>query len=210
MEVLPGVHLIRGSTSNIYLVKLSDGYALVDAGSPGEAQLILDYVTRVVGDIHSILYVFVTHSHWDHVGSLKEIAEITGAKVVAHRNEAPFIEKGSRRAPGVKPSLLVDDGSTVDGVLVIHTPGHTPGSTCYLHLETRALFIGDLVYEENNELFEMHHKYSQDPEQNRVSIAKLLRYDFIHVLPSHGNPVLRVGREKLAELVKKLTGKHSI
>jgi len=92
----------------------------------------------------------------------------------------------------------------VHGLQVIHTPGHTPGHIALLDMETKALFVGDLIYEENGRLMEIPQKYSMDPEMNRESIKKLLNYDFIHILPSHGRPVIGDEREKLSELVKTL------
>ncbi|MCX8209242.1 MAG: MBL fold metallo-hydrolase [Sulfolobales archaeon] len=202
LEVLSGIHVIRGEVSNIYLVDLGAEVLLVDAGTPSDPGRVLSYVTTLRKRIGA---VFVTHAHWDHVGGLKYLKKETGARVVAHRDEVPYVRgdvAGRRRFEPVEVDVVVDDGSELLGLLVIHTPGHTPGSSCLLDRGRKALFVGDLVYEEGGALHEMHHHYSRDPQKNRESIAKLLNYDFTHVFPSHGNPILWRSREILESLVE--------
>ncbi|MEM2006866.1 MAG: MBL fold metallo-hydrolase [Sulfolobales archaeon] len=202
MEVLRGVHLVRGEVSNIYVIETSSGNILVDAGTPNDPERILLHL-RSSG--LKVEFIFVTHAHWDHVGGLKAVKEVTGASVVAHVDEAPYIRGESstrRRFEPVNVDILVKDGDSILGLTVIHTPGHTPGSSCLFDSGRRTIFVGDLVYEEGGEVREMLHQYSRDPYMNRESIAKLIAYDFDHLLPSHGNPVLGKGREMLKLLVE--------
>lgn len=202
MELLRGIHIIRGEISNMYLIDTATEILLVDAGIPSDSEKVLSYVSALGKKIDAI---FVTHAHWDHVGGLKYLKEATGARVVAHRDEVPYIHgdiPGRRRFEPVDVDMVVEDGSELFGLLVIHTPGHTSGSSCLLDRERKALFVGDLVYEESGVLHEMYHHYSRDPQENRESIIKLLNYDFTHIFPSHGNPILWRGREILGSLVK--------
>ncbi len=204
MQVLEGIYLIRGEVSNIYLVRTSSGYVLIDAGTPSDPPRLLSYISQLRLEPSAIRFVLLTHSHWDHAGGLKEVVMKAGAKVATHRDEAIYVRSGRGRYEGVEVDLLLEDGDEVLGLKAVHTPGHTLGSTCYLDTLRGALFMGDLVYEEGGALHEMLHKYSLDPEMNRRSIAKLLKYDFSHVLPSHGNPILNYGRKALVNLLKEL------
>jgi len=204
MRVLEGLYLIRGEVSNIYLVRASGGYVLIDAGTPSDPPRVLSYISQLGLEPSAVKFVLLTHSHWDHAGGLKEVVLRTGARVAAHRDEVSYVRSGRGRYEGVEVDVVLDDGDEVLGLKVVHTPGHTPGSTCYLDTSRKALFIGDLAYEEGEVLHEMLHRYSADPEMNRRSMAKLLRYDFAHVLPSHGNPVLNRGKEALSNLLKEL------
>ncbi|MFH1560213.1 MAG: MBL fold metallo-hydrolase [Chloroflexota bacterium] len=84
--------------------------------------------------------ILITHRHRDHLEGLKEITDATGAPVAAHGDDAPDMP--------VAPDILVKDGDTITvgtvEVKVIHTPGHTPGSVCYL--ASNHLFTGDTLY----------------------------------------------------------------
>ena len=199
MQVLPGIHLVRDEFVNTYLVETRGSLVLIDTGINGDP--VLRYMEETSLSPDSLELVIITHHHYDHVDGLKKIREATGARVAAHRDEALFIE----RATGIKPDMLLEHHSTVKGLLVIHTPGHTPGHIALLDQDREALFTGDLVYEKNGELHEIPRHYSIDPEKNRESIRSLLGYSFKHILPSHGDPVLGDARKKLQELVKRLS-----
>jgi len=83
----------------------------------------------------AIELVLVTHGHSDHIGEL-EFFRKAGARVVAH---------GSSR---VRADVQVADGDGVSlgnlKIRIIHTPGHTPDSVCYLALGN--LFTGDTLF----------------------------------------------------------------
>ena len=200
-RVVGNIHVLTDEFVNVYLVIRGDHVVLVDAGIESTGAKILDYVKELGHSPTNISLVVVTHHHWDHTGSLKFIVEKTGAEVVAHKNEAPLIESRT----GLTPSKLLEDGDVIEGLTVIHTPGHTPGHICLLDKETSSLFIGDLVHMEDNELKEIPHEYSQDPKGNRESIKKLKNTEFKHLLLSHGKPIINNGKEKLLELIQKLT-----
>jgi hydroxyacylglutathione hydrolase len=103
-------------------------------------------------DEMEITHAFVTHTHPDHVGGgfagmeidgVTELLEKCKAKAVVHKAEAEFI-KGLSSSDMIK----TDDGDKVDvgGVQVqlMHTPGHTPGSQCFL-VENRVV-SGDTLF----------------------------------------------------------------
>jgi glyoxylase-like metal-dependent hydrolase (beta-lactamase superfamily II) len=123
--------------------------------------------------------IFITHRHRDHVEGLKEIAEATGAHVAAHPEDAADMP--------VSPDILVIDGDTIRvgtvEVNVIHTPGHTAGSVCYL--AGSYLFTGDTLYAEAP-------GESQGAEATRQILRSITEKLFIlpddtYILPGHGN-----------------------
>jgi hydroxyacylglutathione hydrolase len=92
----------------------------------------------------TITKILITHSHFDHINGVEGLLNRAKAKVYLHRTEVEFMK-------AVWPELVrVDSGDTthVGGVEIIflHTPGHTPGSQCFLvqdHLISGdTLFIG--------------------------------------------------------------------
>ncbi len=87
--------------------------------------------------------VLLTHSHHDHVNALAEVLEAHDAEVHLLKPEAEFWG-----AHGLRPTLhhggdVIELGATP--VHVLHTPGHTPGSACYL-LPGEHLLAGDTIF----------------------------------------------------------------
>ncbi|MFH1680801.1 MAG: MBL fold metallo-hydrolase [Candidatus Eisenbacteria bacterium] len=120
-------------------------FAYLVGDRPGGSALAVDpsYDPRAVHDLAeardlSIRAILCTHDHTDHTNGNAELRALTGAEVRMHRSVA---------GPGVKG---VDDGEVFRvgdlEVLVIHTPGHTPDSVCYLVggklLSGDTLFVG--------------------------------------------------------------------
>ena len=115
----------------------------------------IDEIIRLAAqDGMEITHAFVTHTHPDHVGGRFAGVEIEGvtellskckAKVVVHKAEAEFLK-------ALSPSDVIkaESGDKIDvgglEIQLLHTPGHTPGSQCFL-VDNRivsgdTLFIG--------------------------------------------------------------------
>jgi hydroxyacylglutathione hydrolase len=90
----------------------------------------------------TITKILITHSHFDHINGVEGLLHRTKAKVYIHKTEAEFMQ-------AVWPELVkVDGGDTtrvgdVD-ITFLHTPGHTPGSQCFL-VQDR-LISGDTLF----------------------------------------------------------------
>ena len=85
--------------------------------------------------------VLLTHGHYDHVGGAAALKR-DGAKIYIHMLDSPFTQMGDSMPVGFKSyesfdaDVLIEDGweyKLNDTVIrAIHTPGHSPGSVCYL------------------------------------------------------------------------------
>jgi glyoxylase-like metal-dependent hydrolase (beta-lactamase superfamily II) len=145
--------------------------------------------------------VFATHGHYDHIGAA---AEFCGDDLPFYIHEADVtaLTDPERWGSGPRtPKVPVKDVRTmVDGdaltfadfrLEVVHTPGHTPGSVCFL---TDALVLsGDLVFA--GSVGRSDFSNSNPAEMDR-SLARFLELpDANDVLPGHG-PRTTVGRER--------------
>ncbi len=90
-EVAEGVYRVPARGANTYLVEGEEGLLLVDTGLPGSENRIyraIDKLGRKPGNVKVIL---ITHRHLDHVGSAAALKRATGATLVAHQFEKPYI-----------------------------------------------------------------------------------------------------------------------
>lgn len=143
-----------GYRVNTYIVscpETKDGI-VIDPG--GDAEKILGMITSLGVRIR---YIFNTHGHADHILANPELRSALGAPVCVHEEDAVFFARPDVRA-ALKKELGLEapgnvDRSLKDGdcvkvgnlaIRVIHTPGHTPGSSCFLVAGN--LFTGDTLF----------------------------------------------------------------
>jgi glyoxylase-like metal-dependent hydrolase (beta-lactamase superfamily II) len=100
-EVLPGVHLVElplpfalGSI-NVYLVRLADGYLLIDCGMDTEAcfQALARAVEAAGAEWRNISEILLTHVHPDHMGLAPRLLELTGARLSMHAHDAKYLRE---------------------------------------------------------------------------------------------------------------------
>lgn len=133
---------------------LVDGSLLIDTGFPWARRRLKAALIELGAD-RTITTVVNTHYHEDHTGNNDLIADLTGARILAHAAAVPEI-----RFPGelrwyrgflFGPSAVAEVepiGETVDTerlrFQVIDTPGHCPGHICLFEPDKKWLFSGDL------------------------------------------------------------------
>ncbi|MBD0337770.1 MAG: MBL fold metallo-hydrolase [Thermoleophilia bacterium] len=139
--------------TNCYVVRASRGAeecVVVDPGADA-AQLRLE-LARLGTRCAAIL---VTHTHWDHIGGVADLAEATGAPVHVSEVESTVLERPDDfyAALGIRirrhaPDVRLDGDETLDlaGISfeTLRIPGHSPGHLAF-HAEG-ALFSGDLLF----------------------------------------------------------------
>ena len=141
---------------SLYLRQLELGpmqnfvYLLGAVGSPETAVVdpawdVAKILEAAAKDGRVITHVLITHCHYDHVNGVEELLEKCKARVVANRSELEFNEYlrgfGSDLMP-VSAGDRIDVGGC--GITCVHTPGHTPGSQCFL--AANSLVAGDTLF----------------------------------------------------------------
>lgn len=139
--------------------------------------------------------IWLTHSHWDHIGDLAAIKEELGVPIYVHPADAENVRTpGSDGLPlmfpisGVEPEHELKEGQKLSlGKLqaeVIHTPGHTPGGVCFYFESDKVLISGDTLFQGSigNLSFP-----TADPEAMWQSLKKLATLPpETRVYPGHG------------------------
>ena len=165
----------------------------------------IDTILRTAAaDDMEITHALVTHTHPDHVGGRFAGTEIAGvaellskckARVVVHKAEAEFL-KGLSVTDLIKAES--GDKINVGGVEIqlLHTPGHTPGSQCFL--VDRRIVSGDTLFVGSCGRVDLP---GSDPEQMYYSLTQKLMAlpDETILFPGHNyadRPTSTIGEEK--------------
>ncbi len=124
---------------------------IVDPGEEGER--ILYFTEKESLNIRKVVN---THGHFDHIGANRKVVESSGAELMIHAGDLPFLQNarshaevyGLSVAASPEPDRLLEQGDTFQvGELsfsVLHVPGHSPGGICLFG--EGHLFVGDVLF----------------------------------------------------------------
>jgi glyoxylase-like metal-dependent hydrolase (beta-lactamase superfamily II) len=141
--------------------------------------------------------VLATHAHPDHLEALSQFREPT--LTALGREEYDFIRGAARQAgwdwggEGLEPGLLLQEGDLKLGDLrfrILVTPGHSPGSICLYWEDQKALFTGDVLFQQGLGRTDLP---GGNGEMLKESIRRLAALEVDILLPGHGEVI--IGKE---------------
>ncbi len=210
------IHPIHMGFDTVYAVK-GEGAILIDGGDPNKLADFKKGLEQASIRPEEIQLILLTHGHWDHIGSTRDIEALTGAKVFLHQRDLHFLEEAYPsqppglttwgkvvigliklvspfiRIPAFEVDIVAGDEEISLGEYgipgkVIPTPGHSWGSASVL-LEGGEAFVGDLAMN----MFPMRLSpglpiFGDDIEIVKQSWRKLLDMGARTVYPAHGRP----------------------
>jgi glyoxylase-like metal-dependent hydrolase (beta-lactamase superfamily II) len=126
--------------NNVWVVGGDDEVIVIDASHDAAP------IVEAVGG-RRVVAIACTHGHWDHVDAAFDLQRSVDAPILMHPGDVPVWRRThADRAHDrdlAEGELLVADGVELR---VLHTPGHTPGSVCFHHTASHALFAGDTLF----------------------------------------------------------------
>lgn len=187
--------------SNNYLVKCEETKDAVLIDASGDYKSITQQVKESNANLKYILY---THAHLDHIAGDRDLKKNIQLKTFLHKDDKFLVEKFREQLmmfsfPEMENPVIdeyIEDGKEIAvGNLkfkTIHTPGHSPGSVCYLVDNT--LFSGDTLFSESVGRTDLPGGSYEELQDSVVN--KLFTLDEkIKVYPGHGESTT-IGHER--------------
>jgi glyoxylase-like metal-dependent hydrolase (beta-lactamase superfamily II) len=223
---------VLSGRSNAYLIIINNNIILVDTGKRSSFAALLKKLDSMNITCADIMVLILTHTHFDHCQSAKEIKEKSDCKVIASRIAEDSIKNGytklsngtffitkliarlgliiGKRKFGFEPfqqDIFVEGKYDLDiansRITIIETQGHSSDSVSIL-IDNEVAIVGDAMFGVfNNSIFP---PYSDDVVKMIKSWGKLLHTDCAIFLPGHGK---EIGRNLLQKEYEKYARKYN-
>lgn len=142
--VTSGTFSLDGEThdveNNVWLVGDDEQVLVVDAAHDAEP------IVAAIGD-REVVALVLTHGHDDHISAARDLRAVTHAPTWLHPDDRMLWDVLFTMPPG--HDLAEGTTFSVGGIelTTLHTPGHSPGSTCLYAPELGTLFSGDTLFD---------------------------------------------------------------
>jgi len=172
-EILPGIFAFAPNPDSFggisYLIKESPLNFMVD---------VPEYINENISFIKrngTPEFIFLTHR--DDVADAERFREKFVAKLIIHD-----LEKYAVR----NPDITFREKYVTGGATIIHTPGHSPGSSSLFYSKKKVMFTGDHVTSDRGKPAAENFSWTYDYNLQIENVRKLLGYDFNYILAGHG------------------------
>lgn len=165
----------------------ANGYVVSDPQSgscyiidPGyRAKVFIQYVKK---EALTPLGILLTHHHSDHTGAAEQVRQALDCPVYMHRADCDrYAERVDVYLEGGEGLLLGEERFQV-----LHTPGHTKGSVCFLFRKSRSCFTGDFVFNIDLGRTDLEDGSEEEMRRSILEVADRWAGD-IRVYPGHGD-----------------------
>jgi glyoxylase-like metal-dependent hydrolase (beta-lactamase superfamily II) len=185
----------RENNCNTYFIN-REKKILIDPGHDHLFSHVADKLSELGVSVSQLDYVLITHGHPDHLEAAFRLQN--PSSMAMSQEEWQFIKKWIGNDYNLPPpDLFLEEGPLPLGDVTLdiyHTPGHSPGSVCLYWSEHKALFTGDVIFNQGIGRVDLP---GGDGNQLKESIRKLKDLDVEILLSGHGE--ILAGKEALQE-----------
>jgi metallo-beta-lactamase class B len=192
VRIHANTYLVGSCGISSILIVGSAGNVLIDGGTEEDAGLIADNIQRLGYSVRDIRFILTSHEHFDHVGGIAKLQQLSGATVVTSPAAAKVLSAGTpspddpqfgavKGFPPVQVGRTVRDGEEVllGNVMLtaIATPGHTPGALSWRWVSCDGGVCRTIVYADSlTAVSAPNYRYSDHPavvSAFRAAISKI-------------------------------------
>ncbi len=144
-KVFGNIYFVGTREASTHIIDTGDGLILIDPGMPETFNTVLENIHTLGFNISDVKIILLSHGHYDHAGSAKQMAAISGADIYIGAGDVKMVngEENTSLAElfGVNftgfftPDVLLYDNDTVSlgntDILCLSTPGHTDGTMSF-------------------------------------------------------------------------------
>ncbi|WPC41278.1 MBL fold metallo-hydrolase [Clostridium sp. JS66] len=158
-----------------------------------------DLIKIIKGENVQVKYILLTHGHLDHTGAAVSLKKEFKAPICINNEDYKMISKGASMYGDIDNNVdqFIKEGDIFKvgsmEIKCIHTPGHTPGSLCFLMGDS--IFTGDTLFAGSIGRTDLEAGDFNAIVKN-IKEKLMILDDEIEVLPGHG-PESTIGREKV-------------
>jgi metallo-beta-lactamase class B len=197
------------------LITGTAGHIVIDAGTEKDGDLVAENIRRLGFRLKDVKFLLSSHEHFDHVGGIARLQQLTGAQLIASLEAAAVLRTGAASAddpqagmhkpfPAARVDRVIQDGETVRlgnlALTAVATPGHTPGALTWHWVSCDGGVCRSIVYADSlTPVSRDDYRFSDHPAylaQFRRSIAKVAALDCEILLTPH--PSASHMRDRLA------------
>jgi metallo-beta-lactamase class B len=204
VRIFGNTYLVGTCGISAILISGSQGHILIDGGTEKGADLIAANIQRLGFKLSDVKIILTSHEHFDHVGGIARLQQLTGAQLLTSAAAAGVLNTGAASADdpqaGINPTFpaahvdrVVKDGEMVrlgDNVLIAAaTPGHTPGALTWHWGSCQGGVCRQIVYADSlTPVSRDNYRFSDRPAYVaafRQSLAKVAALDCDILLSPH-------------------------
>lgn len=144
-RIFGNLYFVGTILASTHLIDTGEGLIVIDPGFPQSLYLVIENIHELGFQVKDIKYIVCTHGHYDHIGAVKALVELTGAKTFLGKEDVTYAngqedltwarELGAKYYEAFEPDVLLVDGDVIrlgnTEILCRRAPGHTPGTMAF-------------------------------------------------------------------------------
>lgn len=144
-KIFGNLYFVGTIPASTHLIDTGDGLIVIDPGYPQSLYIVINNICELGFKIKDIKYIVITHGHYDHLGAVKALKELTGAKTFIGKEDVTYAngtedltwakELETEYYEAFEPDVLISHNDVIalgnTKILCKDAPGHTPGAKAF-------------------------------------------------------------------------------